>query len=280
MLPGPPADVVDLANGLGRGARSAEVDEHIGARSLQPDDLRIDRGVGQLVGSLGHHAGLAFLGQRAFEALEQVLAEVIVLVEHGDLGLGQALLDVAAVEPAFGDVAGHERHGPGRALGIVEPIRAHAQQDLRHLPGVHVALDGRVGRRAQVAVDRQHFVLLDQPAHGLGGARRRVLVVIGDQLDLAPADAAALVEHGEIGLVDLAQNAVGRARPAVGHGHAEPDFAVRGADVVFLLGQRRARAQAGQCQGRGGALQRQAAGESGMCFHRALQRPITGPRGS
>src|SRR6185437_346185 len=59
--------------------------------------------------------------------------------------------------------------------------------------------------------------------------RRRIAVVEGDQIDLAPVDAAALVDHPEIADLALAERAESGHRATIGHGLADPDFGGRDA---------------------------------------------------
>ena len=76
------------------------------------------------------------------------------------------------------------------------------------------------GRRADIAEQREHAVLLDQFFGGGGGARRIVAVVLADQRDLAAVDAAGGVDLLEVGLaagLDAQSQAGGRSRLGVGH---------------------------------------------------------------
>src|SRR6185437_4224769 len=64
---------------------------------------------------------------------------------------------------------------------------------------------------------------------------RRVTVVIGDEVDLSPVDAALSVDLAEIGGFGLADHAVGGRGPAIGHDIAELDLGVGRADIILLL---------------------------------------------
>ncbi|KAG5719640.1 hypothetical protein E4T56_gene17499, partial [Termitomyces sp. T112] len=105
---------------------------------------------------------------------------------------------------------------------------------------VQVLLDRGIGGRAERIEHGQHLVALDQLADLFDGLRRRVAVVIADEVDLATVDAALVVDHLEIGFFGLADDAIGRRRTAVRHDVADLDLGVGCAGVVFLLGKGRA----------------------------------------
>ena len=145
------------------------------------------------------------------------------------------LQDVGRIDARFGAVVRLPADGPGEMLGIAPARGAGGDEQLRHLHGVHVFLDRRVGRGAERREDQEHLVALDQLARLLHRLRRAVGVVIGDEVDLAAVDAAIVVDHAEIGAHRLADDAVGRGRPAVRHDVADLDLGVGDAGVVFLL---------------------------------------------
>jgi hypothetical protein len=87
--------------------------------------------------------------------------------------------------------------------------------------------------------DQEHLVALDQLARLLHGFRRAVGVVIGDEVDLAAVDAAIVVDHPEIGAHRLADDAIGRRRPAIRHDVADLDLRVGYPGIVFFLRERR-----------------------------------------
>ena len=144
---------------------------------------------------------------------------------------------------AFALVVRLPAHGPGKVLRVAPFGRAGGDEQLRHLLGIHVFLDRRIGRRAEALENQQHFVALDQLARLLDGFRRAVAVVIGDEIDLAAVDAALGVDLVEIGGDRLADQAVSRGRPAVGIDIADLDLGVACAGIVFLLRQRRGRGE-------------------------------------
>jgi hypothetical protein len=76
---------------------------------------------------------------------------------------------------------------------------------------------------------------LHQLARLLDRLGRAIGIVIGDEIDLAPVDAAFGVDHVEEGGLGLPEHAIGRGRPTIGHDVADPDLAIAGAGVVFLL---------------------------------------------
>jgi hypothetical protein len=106
------------------------------------------------------------------------------------LAFGLFLQKILRIDAAFALVVGLPAHGPGKVLRIVPLGRAGGDEQLRHLLGVQIFLDRRVRRRAERVEDQQDFVAFDQLAGLLDGLRRRVAVVIGDEVDLAAVDAA------------------------------------------------------------------------------------------
>ncbi len=117
-------------------------------------------------------------------------------------------------------------------------------------------MHGGLRRGAERAIERQHLLLLDQPARRLDAFRRAVGVVHGEEFDLAPVDAALLVQHLEIGFADAAEHAVERAGAGMRHGLAELDLGVAGARIVFLVrgpDERRGQHGCGDGGERGGA---------------------------
>ena len=207
-----PAEVGGLSHGLGCGARCGHDDQHIGARRLQLHHLRIDGRIGDLESSLRNDLCLRLAGKPFLQPLEHLASQVVVLHQHGDFRVRVVFNDVPCEDTSLALIAAEERHGPGILCRIVEHPGPRLDEQLRHLLRVHVALDGRVGCRAQVAEDGQHLVFLDQATHHLDRLGRRVLVVVDDQLNFSPVDATGLVELLEVGLRDLADHRVARDR--------------------------------------------------------------------
>ena len=151
------------------------------------------------------------------------------------LAFGFTRHDMPGENARFGRIERQARHGPFEVLRIVPFRRAGVEQELRHALRVEIFVHGGLRRGAERAVQRQHFLLLDQPPRRLDAFRRAVGVVHGEEFDLASVDAALFVQHLEIGLADPAQHAVERAGAGMRHGLAELDFGVAGAGIVFLL---------------------------------------------
>ncbi|MET4716920.1 hypothetical protein ABIF63_001026 [Bradyrhizobium japonicum] len=124
----------------------------------------------------------------------------------------------------------------GKFFGSVNLEARGRCEQLRHLLGVEIFLDGRVHRRADDLEGQQHLVALDELADLLHGLRRRIGVVILDQIDLATIDAALVVDHLEIGGLGLADRRIGRRRSRERHGLSDLDLGVAGARIIFFLG--------------------------------------------
>jgi hypothetical protein len=120
---------------------------------------------------------------------------------------------------------------------------------MRDFPGVDVFLDRDVGRRAERAEQREHFILFDQPARLLDRLGRRVAVVQADQIDLAPVDPARGIDLVEVCRLGAPDGAEHRQRAAVGHGLAELDFLVARSRTILLLRMRRGDKQHRRQQG-------------------------------
>ena len=213
-------------------------------RTSQPaafisNDLRVDGRVGGLVGRLDlDHRG-RLVAEPVDQPLQIVLAEIVVLIEHADLGVGLVLQDVGRVDAALRLVADEKAHGPGMALRVVPLGGAGGREQLRHLLLVHVVPDRAVGRGTDRASDKQNLVALDQLARHLDRLRRRIAVVIGNEVDLAPVHAALIVDHLEIGGHRYRNGAGVRERAAIGAGVADLDLAVGDAGAVLLGGSGR-----------------------------------------
>src|SRR5207302_1130721 len=124
-------------------------------------------------------------------------------------------------------------------------------EELRHLLLVQVFLDCGVGGGAERIENKQHAVLLDQLARLLHRLWRAVAVVVRDEVDLAPIDAALLVQHLEEGGLRLTNGPIGGSGTAIRHDVANLDLGVGNAGAVLLFGPRR---QGRECNGarRGG----------------------------
>ena len=231
-----PAEFGHLADRLRRRLAGRDVVENIRARFREIDELRIDRRLGQIVGLLHDHlGGAAGIGQHLLEGAEEIAAEIVVLVEDADLGVRLHADDMLGEDARFGRIQRQARHGPFEVLRIVPFRRAGVEQQLRHALRVEIFVHGGLRRGAERAVQRQHFLLLDQPPRRLDAFRRAVGVVHGEELYLASVDAALFVQHLEIGFADPAEHAVERAGAGMRHGLSELDFGIARARIVFLL---------------------------------------------
>src|SRR5712664_4477999 len=76
----------------------------LSAKTLQPEDLRVHRRVGYLIGRR-KDALAEFVFERLLEALHKILSHVVVLEKDSNLHAGQGSLDIAGVDFAFGIVA-------------------------------------------------------------------------------------------------------------------------------------------------------------------------------
>ena len=231
-----PVEVGDLADRL-RGGLGRGLDEHhVGARTLDLDDLAVDRGIGDFVAHRGDDLLLILLAETRHEAADIVLARIVVLPKDPDPGIlvgGQCML---GVDRAFGRVVGLPAHGPRKFRRLAPLGCAGRDEELRHLLLVEVLLHHGVGRRAEQLVDRVDLIVLDQLAHHLDGLGRLEAVVVGDEGDLAAVHAAGIVHHVPVGGDRLADGTVGRQRSRVGVGVAEFDLLVGDAGIVLLLG--------------------------------------------
>lgn len=77
------------------------------------------------------------------------------------------------------------------------------------------------------------MVVLDQLSRLLHGLRRAVGIVVTDEVDLAAVNAAFVVDHTEVGRFGLADGAVGRCWPTIGHDVADFDGGVGGAGIIL-----------------------------------------------
>ena len=92
-------------------------------------------------------------------------------------------------------------------------------------------------------------------------------VVAGDELDLPPVDAAAIIDHVEIGGLGPADRRKRGQRPGIRHDIADADFSIRRAGILGLLGCDR-----GGREEHGGEEGQRTSGFS-YCFHqRGLKR--------
>ena len=230
-----PVELVDLLDRLRRLLRRRRREEQVRAGILDLEDLQIDGRVGDFVGGFRHDHLRRLVAEAGLDAVQVVLAEVVVLIEDADLGVRMFFQDVLAVDASLDEVVGVEAHRPGKILRIGELRRAGRGEQLRHLLGVEIFLHRRVRGRAEELEGEQHFVALDQLAHLLDRLGRRVGVVILDQVDLAAVHAALIVDHLHIGGLGLADGGIGGGRSGERIGLADLDLGIGRAGVVFFL---------------------------------------------
>ena len=194
--------------------RDGEVHHDLGTGRLQRGDRRADVDVGGHVGLPADHLGVRDLH---VQALDAVLAELVVLVEVADLLAREVLLDVGAEDLALADIVELPAEGVrvgGRVVPAVAPGR---DEQVRHLAGVEVLDHGQVRGCAQAVEDREDVVLEHELVHHGGRLGRVVSVIEVGVLDLAPEDASVRVDVLEIrvgGRGDLA--VAGSGRPGQG----------------------------------------------------------------
>ena len=186
----PPVGLRHRRDRLRRELRRRDVQERVGPGRRQLAHLRRDRRVGHLVALARDDLDVRAL-DRLLEAAQQVLAEAVVLVQHGDLRVRLLGLEELRVGLRLRDVV---RLPAGRVrvrLDVSAPVRrAGGDEHVRDLLLVRVVPDRQVVRRPERVEQREHLVLLDQAADVGHRALRLVAVVERDELDLAPVDAA------------------------------------------------------------------------------------------
>src|SRR5215470_7737784 len=238
-----PSDFGRLPDRQGTKSGNCDGDEDIAAYPLHLNDLRVDGRVGSLVGRLDLDQSGRLIGEPVHQPLEIVLAEIVVLIEYADLGIGLVLQNIAGVNAALCLVADEKAHGPGMALGVVPLSGAGAEEQLRHSILIHVVPDRAVGGGADRAGDEQNVVSLYQLARHLDRLGWRIAVVNRNEGDLAPVHTTLIVDHLEIGGHRYRNGAGVRERAAIGAGVADLDLAVGDPGAVLLGGSRRPGAQ-------------------------------------
>ena len=233
----PPFQLGHLLDCLGCEFRRRDVDEHVGAGALQLDDMGIDRGLAGLVALLGDQNAGRLVAEHFLQAGHVVLAEIVIGIEHRDFCIRPCLQNILREDSRLDAVARLKTHGPGKILRIVPLAGAGGKEQLRDFLRVVILLYRGLGRSTQRVEHQKHLVAFDQLAHLLHRLRRAVAVVVTDEVDLAAVDAALVVDHPEIGILGLADDAVGGSRAAIGFDIADLDFGVGGAGVVLLLGE-------------------------------------------
>jgi hypothetical protein len=183
------------------------------------------------------------VAEPVLEALEVVLAVVVVLVQDTDLRVRHVLQQVAGIDDTLRVVTRLVSHRPREVRRIVPLRGAGGQEQVRHLLLVHVLVDGGVARRSERVDERRHLVLLDEPSNRLDHLRRTIGVVIADVVDPPAVHAALLVDFLEEGADRAAKGAIGGGGTAVRAGVPDLDLA-RGLARARRRGQR----QADECE--------------------------------
>ena len=109
-------------------------------------------------------------------------------------------------------------------LGVGDGFGQRRYEQLWNFVVVEILPDGEIGGVAKRAKDEGDAFLLDETPRLLDSLRRAVAVVDANQVDFAAVDAALFVNHPEVGRFRPADDAIGRSRPAVGHGLANLDL--------------------------------------------------------
>ena len=210
--------------GLDRELRRREHHQRVDALRLQPRDLRLDVGVGDVVALLRDDQ-LRPLAERVLEAGDELLPVVVVLVEDPDPGIRPRLRDVVAVDRSLAPVPWLEADRPRILLVVASPgAPAARDQELRDLQLVQVRADREVLLRTERVVDREDLVVLDEVAGLLDRLRRIVGVVVVLVLDAPAEDAAVVVDVLEVGVGPLRDRRVGGGRTAERRRPADQDL--------------------------------------------------------
>src|SRR6266540_2971524 len=211
-------------------------DEHdvIGARALEPEQLRAHVGVVP-VESLDAHGLDALLAEPLRQARLVGLPPRRVLEQEARLALLQHLGGVTREEPVDVVVIGRDAEDVVGALAVARDIGAGR-------PGAHVGHLELVPhghlrqghRRVQPPEDRHDLLALDELARDRDALLRIALVVADDELELAAAEDAALAIDLVDGDLQAALDGLARGGRAAGDRRREPDL-----DGLLGLGQRR-----------------------------------------
>src|SRR4051794_11666681 len=103
-------------------------------------------------------------------------------------------------------------------LWIIPDAGAVRQEKLWDMTFVQIALNGGIGYIAQALKDECDLILFDKSPDLLDGFRRAVTVIQADEVDLAPINAAPVVDHPEVGKLGASNSSIRRNRSAVGPG--------------------------------------------------------------
>jgi len=101
---------------------------------------------------------------------------------------------------------GGKPHCPWKFGRVLEPRRAPGHEKLRDLAIIEVFLNCNVGSEPKRLKHEQYLVAFDEFANLFDCLGRRRRVIVRDQVYLPSIDAAAVVDHSEIGRLNLADH--------------------------------------------------------------------------
>ena len=198
----------------------------------------VDRIVGNVEGDVGHDPACG-IAQPFLQPPEQIASELIVFPEHGDLPVGIADLDIVCEHAPLGAKRRLPAHGPRKRSWMRPFLVAGGDEQLRDFSLVEILAGREIVRRAKRAEHQEHLLLLNQfarPRHSFPGVGA---VIDGHELDLAPVDAAALVDHLEKRGFRLSDSGKCRHRTGIGHDVADADFGLISGILLRHRGSRR-----------------------------------------
>ena len=188
-------------------------DQDIGTAGAQRHDLRVDGGIGDLV--RGRLCGrFKSCAQHILQPADEVLAEIVVLIQHGEFRVRVLAQCVFGKHLRFDSCARGEAHGPGIGLVVAPLVAVHRQEQMRDLVRIDVFDDSRIGRGAEHVEQERDVVAFDQAPCLFDGFCRVEGVVIIDVFDLAAGDTALFIDHPEIGFLASRLHAQCRNRSA------------------------------------------------------------------
>ena len=100
---------------------------------MQRQDLRVDDRIAGLIGLGSHDQPVRLIAKSFAQADEVVLAEVVVLIKHRDLGIRLGFENVTSIDTGLEAIARLPAHRPWMVLGVVPLVSASGDKQLRHL---------------------------------------------------------------------------------------------------------------------------------------------------
>ena len=92
-----PSDIVNLANSLGGEFGDSRSEQNVSTAGLQRHDLQIHGRIGGFIRLRSHHQFIRLITKPFPQTFEVILAEIVVLIEHCNLGIGQILENVVGI---------------------------------------------------------------------------------------------------------------------------------------------------------------------------------------